>query len=65
MNKDLIVFDLDMYRGLYKKSFEIARRYPDLYSEITGKSAGKIMERLSYSSSIISCFKRRIITIDI
>ena len=47
MNKDLIVFDLDMYRGLYKKSFEIARRYPDLYSEITGKSAGKIMERLS------------------
>lgn len=47
MNKDLIVFDLDMYRGLYKKSFEIARRYPDLYSEITGKPAGKIMERLS------------------
>ena len=47
MNKNLIVFDLDMYRGLYKKSFEIARRYPDLYSEITGKSAGKIMERLS------------------
>ena len=47
MNKGLIVFDLDMYRGLYKKSFEIARRYPDLYSEITGKPAGKIMERLS------------------
>jgi hypothetical protein len=47
MNKDLIVLDLDMYRGLYKKSFEIARRYPDLYSEITGKSAGKILERLS------------------
>ena len=47
MNKDLIVFDLDMYRELYKKSFEIARRYPDLYSEITGKPAGKIMERLS------------------
>ena len=46
-NTDLIVFELDMYRGLYKKSFEIARRYPDLYSEITGKPAGKIMERLS------------------
>lgn len=46
-NKDLIVFDLDMYRGLYRKSFEIAKKYPDLYSEITGKSAGKIMEKLS------------------
>ncbi len=46
-NCDLIVFDLDMYRGLHKKSFEIAQRYPNLYSEITGKSAGKIMERLS------------------
>lgn len=46
-NDDLIVFDLDMYRGLHKKSFEIAKRYPDLYSEITGKTAGKIMERLS------------------
>lgn len=46
-NKDLIVFDLDMYRGLYKKSLEIAIKYPDLYSEITGKAAGKIMEKLS------------------
>lgn len=47
VNKDLIVFDLDMYRGLYKNSLEIAKRYPDLYSEITGKAAGKIMEKLS------------------
>jgi hypothetical protein len=47
MNKDLIVFDLDMYRALYKNSFEIAKIYPDLYSEITAKSSGKIMERLS------------------
>jgi putative protein kinase ArgK-like GTPase of G3E family len=46
MNKDLIVLDLDMFRGLHKKSLEIAMRYPDLYSEITGKSAGKILERL-------------------
>lgn len=47
MKKDLIVLDLDLYRGLHKKSFEIAKKYPDLYSEITGKSAGIIMERLS------------------
>ena len=47
LNKNLIVLDLDLYRGLYKKSFEIAKKYPDLYSEITGRAAGKIMERLS------------------
>lgn len=46
-NQDLIVFDLDMYRGLYKSSLEIAKKYPDLYSEITGKAAGRIMEMLS------------------
>ena len=45
--KDLIVFDLDSYRGLYKDAIEIAREYPELYSEITGKASGKVMERLS------------------
>ena len=46
-NKDLIVFDLDIYRGFYKNSIEIAKKYPELYSEITGKASGRVMEMLS------------------
>ena len=45
--KDIIIFDLDMYRGLYKNSIEIAKKYPNLYSEITGKVAGRILEKMS------------------
>lgn len=45
--KDIIIFDLDMYRGLYKNSVEIAKKYPNLYSEITGKVAGRILEKMS------------------
>ncbi|MBR3325632.1 MAG: zeta toxin family protein [Clostridia bacterium] len=45
--KDIIIFDLDMYRGLYKNSIEIAKKYPNLYSEITRKVAGRILEKMS------------------
>ena len=45
--KDIIIFDLDMYRGLYKNSIEIAKKYPNLYSEITGNVAGRILEKMS------------------
>lgn len=45
--KDIIILDLDMYRGLYKNSIEIAKKYPNLYSEITGKAAGRILEKIS------------------
>lgn len=44
---DIISFDLDSYRPFYKNSEIIARDYPALYADITGKCAGKIMERLS------------------
>lgn len=44
---DIISFDLDSYRPFYKNAGIIARDYPSLYADITGKYAGKIMERLS------------------
>lgn len=44
---DVISFDLDFYRSFYKNAGIIARDYPALYADITGKYAGKIMERLS------------------
>ena len=46
-NKDSIVFDLDLYRGLYSKSFEIARKYPEYFQILTNRYSGKIMEALS------------------
>lgn len=45
--EDLIVLDMDHYRGFMKKATEIARKYPELYQEITGIYASKILERLS------------------
>ncbi|MBQ8299622.1 MAG: zeta toxin family protein [Clostridia bacterium] len=44
---DIIVFDLDSYRPFYKDASVIASNYPELYAGITGKAAGKVMERLS------------------
>ena len=44
---DIVSFDLDSYRCFYKNAGIIARDYPELYADITGKAAGKVMERLS------------------
>lgn len=44
---DIVSFDLDSYRCFYKDAGIIARDYPTLYADITGKYAGKVMERLS------------------
>lgn len=44
--KDTVIIDSDSYRGLYKRSIEIAARYPELYSEITDRATGKITNRL-------------------
>lgn len=46
-NKDSIVFDLDLYRGLFSKSFEIAQKYPEYFQALTSQYSGKIMEELS------------------
>lgn len=45
--KDLVVLDMDHYRGFFKKSVEIAGKYPELYQEITGIYASKILEKIS------------------
>lgn len=45
-SEEVVVLDSDIYRGLYKKSMEIAEKYPELYSEITDKATGKITNRL-------------------
>ena len=45
--KDIIIFDLDLYRNLYTKSSEISKKYPGMFQEITNKYSGKIMEKLS------------------
>ena len=47
MKKEAILLDLDLYRGLYKNSIEIAKNYPTLYTEITNIASGKIMEKIS------------------
>lgn len=44
---DIVSFDLDSYRCFYKNAGIIARDYPEFYADITGKAAGKVMERLS------------------
>mgnify|MGYP004606967473 CR=1 FL=1 len=46
LNRNPIVLDGDTYRGLYPKAIEIAKDYPEFYSEITDKAVGKIMGRL-------------------
>ncbi len=45
--ENLVVLDMDHYRGFLEKSVEIAKQYPELYQEITGIYASKILERLS------------------
>ena len=45
--QDLVILDMDHYRGFYKNSIEVAKNYPELYQEITGIYASKILERLS------------------
>ena len=34
-NKDFIIFDLDSYRGLFSKSLEIAKYYPEHFQVLT------------------------------
>lgn len=45
--ENLVLLDLDNYRGFYKKASEVAKKYPELYQEITNKYSSKILERLS------------------
>lgn len=45
--QNLVVLDMDHYRGFFKKAIEIAENYPELYQEITGIYSSKILERLS------------------
>lgn len=44
---DIIAFDLDSFRCFHKYATVLAKNHPELYAEITGKAAGKVMERLS------------------
>lgn len=46
LNRNPVILDGDTYRGLYPKAIEIAKSYPELYSEITDKAVGKIMGKL-------------------
>lgn len=52
LKKDVLLFDLDSYRNYSKNCEEIAINYPEHYSYVTGKIAGKIMERLSKKAII-------------
>ena len=45
-NREPVILDGDSYRGLYKNSEELARNYPELYSDITDVACGKIMGML-------------------
>ena len=46
-NKEVIVLDVDTYRGLYKNADLLAKEFPQYYSEITDPIVGKIMSRLA------------------
>lgn len=46
-NKDVVILDLDAYRGFYKNCFELIASNPEAYAEITNKLVGKIMETLT------------------
>ena len=45
--REAVILDVDTYRGLYKKSAELAREFPQFYSEITDPTVGKIMAKLA------------------
>ena len=46
-NKEVIVLDVDTYRGLYKNASSLAKEFPQYYSEITDPIVGKIRGRLA------------------
>lgn len=46
-NKDVVVLDLDAYRGFYKNYFKLILKYPESYSKITNHCVGKIMEKMT------------------
>lgn len=45
-NKEVLVLDVDAYRGLYKDAALLAREFPQFYSELTDPTVGKIMKKL-------------------
>ena len=47
IGQDMVILDLDAYRGFYKNCFNLMLNYPESYAEITNKYAGKIMESIT------------------
>lgn len=47
LTKDIVILDLDAYRGFCKNCFELIKNYPNMYAEITNRYVGKIMENLT------------------
>ena len=45
-NREHIILDVDTYRGLFKNATELAKEYPEYYSEITDPVVGQIMNKL-------------------
>lgn len=47
IEQDVVVLDLDAYRGFYKNYFKLILKYPESYSKFTNSCVGKIMEKLT------------------
>ena len=44
--KNFVILDVDQYRGMCRNSQVILAKYPELYSDITDKAVGMVMNRI-------------------
>ena len=52
MGRDVIVLDVDAYRGFFKNAAALAQEYPEYYSDITDVATGYVMKRLLEEATI-------------
>ncbi len=52
MGKDVIVLDVDAYRGFFKNAAALAQEYPEYYSDITDVATGYVMKKLLEEATI-------------
>ena len=52
IGRDVVVLDVDAYRGFFKNSARLAQEYPEYYSDITDPATGYVMKRLLEEATI-------------
>lgn len=52
MGRDVVVLDVDAYRGFFKNAAQLAQEYPEYYSDITDVATGYVMRRILEEATI-------------